>query len=76
MIFSYIIEDNEENPVADFDYEVENDIIDDVLADILLRYDKDELIEFIIDGCTADDFYDELKEYFEKQALEDYYEQR
>lgn len=64
-----------------FDYEVEYDRYLVALHNILLKQDKDSLIERLIsaDGCVAnlqEDYSEELKNYFEKFAYKEYLDRR
>ena len=77
MIFSYIIEDMEENPVEDFDYEVED--VTFGLKHLLKDFSKEELINMLVDYAQdelEDEFYSELKEYYEDEAMEYHYDKR
>lgn len=76
MIFTYVIEDMEGVIRDQFDYEVEDMDLRNAYWEILLRYDKEELIDFLVNEYTIDDFYDELKEYFEEGAMECHRESR
>lgn len=76
MVFSYIIEDMDGNPVEDFDYEIFTEERQDALEEILMGYDKKELVDLLLDCCDPYDFYDELKEYFEDDARSWHNEQR
>lgn len=69
MTFYYLIEDMEDNIIDEFEFEVEEDELSLAYNIILNRYDKDKLIGFIMEGDTIEDFRDELKEYFEEEAI-------
>ena len=76
MVFNYIVEDMDENPVGDFEYEIFTEERQDALEEILMGYDKKELVELLLNCCDPYDFYDELKDYFEEDARRWYDEQR
>lgn len=62
MIINYI-NDNES-----FDYEVSSE----QLREFFNEYSKYELITFLLEKNAEDDFEDEIKEFFEEDAYEDY----
>ena len=69
MVFNYTIKDTQGNVTDEFEYSVYNDQRNDALKQIIQKYSKEELVNFVYEFCDAYDFYDELKEYFEKDAM-------
>lgn len=59
-----------------YEYEVENERIDDAVREILSDKDKNELIDIIIENIGSEFYYDwfenELTEYFYEDAQEMY----
>lgn len=76
MVFNYIFEDMNGNTVEDFEYEVFVEEQFDALGEILMEYDKKELVDLLLSYCDSYDFYDELKEYFEDDARSFYKENK
>lgn len=57
----------------DFEYEPPEDMLNQAKIDILEKQDKDTLIDIIISEDDIEDgFYDQLKDYLEEYAWEEY----
>lgn len=57
----------------DFEYEPPEDMLNQAKIDILEKQDKDTLIDIIISEDDIEDgFYDQLKDYLEEYAYDEY----
>lgn len=56
-----------------YEYEPSDDLLEKAKIDILEEQDKEDLIEIIIAEDNIEDcFYDQLKDYFEEYAYDEY----